>query len=246
MFLNYNQGEEDITADLSKEIVIGVDVQRGQGVSSFDIAHADYKVYRDGEFVGSKRNGGPCNLETITFTPHGNSTHTECLGHISLSPYYVHDCIEDQFQLARLVSLSPNASDGSLDFSSMDWVRLKECSALVIRSLPNDLSKKSRNYSGENAPFISTNDMKRIVECGIKHLIIDLPSVDPEWDGGALAAHHIFWNYPESPRTECSITEFAYIDSTVTDGRYILKLNISPFVSDAAPSRPVLYPIIAR
>lgn len=246
MILNYNQGEKDLAADLSKGIVIGVDVQRGEGVTSFDIAHADYKVYRDGDFVGSKNSGGPCNLETITFTPHGNSTHTECLGHISLTPYFVHDCIEDQFQLAALVSLSPSEDNGSLDFSSLDWDGLKECSALVIRTLPNSSDKKSKNYSGKKAPYISTGDMKRIVEHGIKHLIIDLPSVDPEWDGGALAAHHVFWNYPSNPRTDCSITEFAYIDSTVSDGQFILKLNISPFVSDAAPSRPVLYPIIAR
>tara|TARA_B110000879_G_scaffold208108_1_gene293050 strand:- start:2282 stop:2548 length:267 start_codon:yes stop_codon:yes gene_type:complete len=87
--------------------------------------------------------------------------------------------------------------------------------------------------------------MKNIVAAGISHLIIDLPSVDPEWDGGAMASHYAFWQYPDNPRWDASITEFAFIADDIIDGEYLLKLNISNFESDAAPSRPVLYPIIA-
>ncbi|PCJ67343.1 MAG: metal-dependent hydrolase [Bacteroidetes bacterium] len=234
-------------ADLSKPIEIGIAVQRSESVASFGIAGAIYQDYRDGSFVGNINLGGPCNLETITFTPHGNSTHTECLGHISKEPKFVNDCIQDTYCMSKLWTLSPSytGEHHPLDFSSCDFTELSQCDALIIRSLPNVSSKINQDYSGENAPYIDISDMKKIVAAGIEHLIIDLPSVDPEWDNGELAAHHIFWNYPISPRTSASITEFAFIPNDVVDGSYLLKLNISNFVSDAAPSRPVLYPIIA-
>ncbi len=87
--------------------------------------------------------------------------------------------------------------------------------------------------------------MKMIVAAGVSHLIVDLPSVDPEWDGGAMASHYAYWQYPEDPRMDASITEFVFVRDDIQDGKYLLKLNISNFESDAAPSRPVLYPIIA-
>ena len=62
--------------DLSQGIEIGIPIQRSSGVSSFDIDSAKYQVYKKNGFIGSKNKGGSCNLETITFTPHGNGTHT--------------------------------------------------------------------------------------------------------------------------------------------------------------------------
>jgi kynurenine formamidase len=35
-------------------------------------------------------------------------------------------------------------------------------------------------------------------DLGIKHLLIDLPSVDKEARWWVLAAHHAFWNYPKN------------------------------------------------
>jgi len=78
---------------------------------------------------------------------------------------------------------------------------------------------------------------------GIEHLLLDLPSVDRESDGGALAAHRAFWRYPDAPRMEATITEFIYVPDAVVDGLYYLNLQVAPFENDASPSRPVLYPI---
>jgi hypothetical protein len=41
-----------------------------------------------------------------------------------------------------------------------------------------------------------------------------------------------------------TITEMIYVRDEVADGLYLLNLQIAPFVSDAAPSRPLLYPLI--
>ena len=76
---------------------------------------------------------------------------------------------------------------------------------------------------------------------GVKHLLIDLPSVDKEIDGGALLAHRAFWEYPEKTNLERTITELIYVKNSILDGLYLLNLQISSFENDACPSKPVLY-----
>lgn len=245
MILTFTHSNRSLTADLSKPLDISISVHRDHSISSFGISGAVYKDYVAGDLIGNKALGGPCNLETITFTPHGNSTHTECLGHIANETYFVNDCIHDRFYMAIVWSLSV-AEDGLyLNFDAQNIDALKNLDALIIRTLPNSIQKLNEDYSGKNAPAIRTEDMLKIVAMGINHLIIDLPSVDPEWDNGALASHHVYWDYPHNPRIDASITEFAFIRDDIQDGEYLLKLNVSNFESDAAPSRPVLYPIIA-
>ena len=78
---------------------------------------------------------------------------------------------------------------------------------------------------------------------GVKHLLIDLPSVDKEKDDGALLAHKAFWNIPKAPRLDATITEFIYVPDTIEDGTYLLNLMIAPFHNDATPSKPILYKI---
>ena len=80
-------------------------------------------------------------------------------------------------------------------------------------------------------------------ELGIEHLLIDMPSIDKEVDGGKLEAHHTFWNYPNNPQLQKTITELIYVPNEVQDGTYILNLQIAPFENDASPSKPVLYKV---
>ena len=86
--------------------------------------------------------------------------------------------------------------------------------------------------------------MDMLLSYGIDHLLVDLPSVDREEDGGALAAHKRFWEYPEKKFVKRSITELVYIPDNVPDGLYLLNLLVPAFNLDAAPSRPVLYPLL--
>lgn len=75
-------------------------------------------------------------------------------------------------------------------------------------------------------------------------MLIDTPSVDKEVDGGQLLAHHAFWNIPDQPRLDCSITELIYVPNTVKDGKYLLNLSFASFENDASPSKPVLYELL--
>jgi hypothetical protein len=88
-----------------------------------------------------------------------------------------------------------------------------------------------------------------IREMGIKHLLIDLPSVDKEHDEGKLLAHKAFWNVKNvvnlntDARMNCTITELIFVENKTEDGSYFLNLQIASFVNDASPSKPVLYKV---
>ena len=123
--------------------------------------------------------------------------------------------------------------------------------ALVIRTLPNDRGKLSRRYMEAPAPFFSLEAMRLLRALGVAHLLVDIPSLDRAFDEGKMSAHHIYWDVAAgsheveisnaSPR---SVTEFIFVDDDIADGRYLLDIQIAPFAADAAPSRPVLYPLI--
>ena len=142
-------------------------------------------------------------------------------------------------------NLETGASQGDwvVDEESLEGFDLK-VDALIIRTKPNDHSKVQRQYSGTNFPYLTISAMQRIVDAGVQHLLIDLPSVDREEDGGELAAHHLFWNVPVEPNFQKTITELIYIPNEIADGMYVLNLQVSNFANDAAPSRPMLFDLV--
>jgi hypothetical protein len=72
-------------------------------------------------------------------------------------------------------------------------------------------------------------------------LLLDLPSVDREEDGGKLLAHKAFWDYPKNIDTKKTISEMVFVDNSIVDGLYLLNLQICSFELDVSPSKPVLY-----
>ena len=122
--------------------------------------------------------------------------------------------------------------------------------ALVLRTLPNDTTKKGASYSGQNPAYLTREAMAWVREQGVEHLLVDLPSVDREEDDGELGNHHLFWGLaagetdPEQAEGPWrTITEMIYVPEDVVDGTYLLSLQVPHFILDAAPSRPLLYPI---
>jgi kynurenine formamidase len=120
----------------------------------------------------------------------------------------------------------------------------KKRDAIVIRTLPNTSEKKTYQYSGTNPTYMLEDAAEYLKLKQIKHLLIDLPSVDKEEDGGELLAHNAFWNTTGKLRLDATITEFIYVSNKIKDGCYVLNLQIAPFENDATPSKPVLYKII--
>lgn len=206
--------------------------------------------FTDGTFIGAVDSGASVNFRDVLFNPHAHATHTECLGHITREVHSVNKVLKDFFFHAELISIQPEESlqeDGSIDhIITLDQLRnklTKDTEALIIRTLPNSDDKKVRNYSHSNSAYISVDACAYLLERGISHLLIDLPSVDKENDKGELAFHHAFWEVPHNPNFERTITEMIYVDDNISDGSYILELQMAAFENDAAPSRPLLYQI---
>jgi len=186
------------------------------------------------------------NFNTIQFNPHAHGTHTECLGHISEKFHSVHDVLNRYFFKAKLISLTPKEKneDQIIDREMLKGkLSNREAEAVIIRTLPNSEEKLSKNHSHSNWPFLTGKAAEYLVECGVDHLLIDLPSVDKEKDDGKLSAHHSFWQFPENPRHHATITELIFASDDLPDAYYLLNLNFARFVNDAAPSRPVVYPL---
>ncbi len=98
-----------------------------------------------------------------------------------------------------------------------------------------------RQYSGTNPTYIEPALAHYLADHHIEHLLLDLPSVDREEDGGQLLAHHAFWQYPERTRRTSTITELIFVPDELKDGLYLLNLQITSLELDASPSKPILY-----
>ena len=196
-------------------------------------------------FIGSIAEGGAVNFRDVYFNPHGHGTHTESYGHISREIFPVNEVFSDYFFKASLLSVTPRilANGDRVVFADQleKLLTLGFTEAVVIRTLPNLSEKKSNNYSGTNPCYFDLGVVDLLNQLEVKHFLVDTPSVDREEDAGVLAFHHAFWNYPQQPRKDRTITELVYVDHTISDGEYILELQVANFCNDASPSRPLLY-----
>jgi len=261
MKITLNSREYDLAPPIDISIPLRFD---GPQPNAYGVGPATARACESGTLVGDTRRGGSCNFEQYTFTPHCNGTHTECVGHILDQRIAVRDCLQDALIPARLVSVVPEGTDGhlliarkSLEAAAMSGPRAAAASfsehgdvrALVVRTLPNDESKLTRSYGEMNIPpYFSIDAMQYIVELGVDHLLVDLPSIDRIFDEGKLLNHRTFWNVAEGSfevrpgtKIERTITELIYVPDEVPDGEYLLNLQIAPFMSDCAPSRPILF-----
>ena len=179
-------------------------------------------------------------------------THTECLGHITEEVHSVNRLLPLPVLSCLVLSIRPEKVDSDQQIQIQQlrsaWEALHEDSiaiqALVLRTLPNNEEKRKKQYSHTNPPYLTEESAHWIREQGIEHLLIDLPSVDKEKDGGALKAHRAFWNVPADPRMQATITEFIFVPEEVKDGHYFLDLQVAPIENDASPSRPLLFKIV--
>ena len=237
-----------ITIELSKplDISIPIKAQKGKARAWYIDAPEVWPVKLD-DWVGSVKEGAAVNFNNIYFNPHAHGTHTETLGHISREFHSVHNVFKKYFYLAEVITVAPEKKGEDQIISLKQLKHLlkgKSPEALVIRTMPNLASKKSKKYSNTNWPYLQENAAAYLRDIGVMHLLIDLPSVDKERDNGELLAHRAFWNYPDEPRKNATITEFIYVNNRIKDGSYILNLQVAAMVNDASPSRPVLYKIL--
>lgn len=239
----------------------------GSQPNIYGVDYAEELAVSTETFMGDVSRGGSCNVSRLSIIPHCNGTHTECVGHITAERIAVSDVLIPGLSPACVVSITPSTSDSDTDSSvppigeadriiSAAAVRkaLADCPAgfehaLIVRTLPNDDTKVERHYTGNSAPYFSREAMQVIVDAGVVHLLVDLPSVDRLIDDGAMCAHRTFWEVdetgtnPDTSESVRTITELIYVPEPVPDGPCLLDLQIPELVTDAVPSRPVVYPV---
>ncbi|MGI9245887.1 MAG: cyclase family protein [Steroidobacteraceae bacterium] len=267
--LEFSTGGRRWRADLARPVDLAIALDFGGPQPRFFAASpAGAEPLQAGSFTGSVERGASCNCATYTLAPHCHGTHTECVGHLTRGGATVAALTPVPPMLAVLVTVAPQAlgaaaggshaapTDPVIDAAALEaacrhW-QDAPWAALVVLTLPNDPAKRYRAYPAVPcpAPYFTADAMRWIVARGVTSLVCDLPSLDRADDGGRLEAHRLYWGLPpgsqqsaDALRPRALVTELAYVPEDATDGLYLLDLQVAAFVADAAPSRPVLYPM---
>lgn len=256
------QGDWDMKSPLPCSVVTR---SPGSDVSAWGIPAAEATPFKAGDFVAAVRAGGSINCDVWTVTVHSAGTHTETIRHIQDEGPHIDELHFPPMQSCLVLRVEPVAFKGSRESYLGSWgvedrvitraslSRAEASLAPEIRRAPATALLIATGTIGENddarfderpAPYLTAEAMTWIRNHRrVKHLLVDLPSVDKLWDGGHLCSHKLYWGTDFTPvrwpaRT---ITEFVRVNSIITSGLYGLQMSVAAWHSDAAPSRITLY-----
>jgi len=245
--ITHQQRTWRIALDEPIDLSIPLDAS-ASGPRAWHVGPPSFTPVNDGQRTYAVQDGAAVNFRDVAFNPHGHGTHTESVGHIARIVHPVGNLFQRYWFTAQLVSVLPEerrTPEGPARVITLGQLRglvnEQPPEALVIRTWPNEAEKRTRQWTDTDPPFLEAAACAWLRSIGVKHLLLDLPSVDRERDNGKLAAHHAFWDHPRSTDLGRTITEMIYVPDAVRDGEYLLELQLPHFINDAAPSRPVLY-----
>ena len=99
---------KDYKIDLYQPIDISIPLSNDKNcTSAWYIEPMKLEPVTNGSWIGDVNKGGAVNFRNITFNPHGNGTHTECVGHISKEFVTINKCLKQFMFLAEVVTLLP-------------------------------------------------------------------------------------------------------------------------------------------
>lgn len=270
MKMTLTLASREYEVDMTQPLSVTIDLSfNGPQPNHFGSHIATATPFAADGFIGDTKQGGSCNVADICFVPHCNGTHTESCGHITDEAVAVGQIAPKALVPAVLVSVSPMSSSDCEDeyipkaeaedrlisramlAKALDAYDDSLLKAVLVRTLPNNRSKLSYRYGEDGKPpFFSLDAIRYLNERGVEHLLTDLPSIDKMYDQGLLSNHHEFWHIAHGTHelsqhalVHKTITEMIYAADEISDGPYLLNLQVPAFASDAAPSRPILYPI---
>jgi hypothetical protein len=231
------------------DLALPLDVHGAQP-NAFGAPPANARPYAGEGFTLDTRAGGSCNCEVIEFVPHCNGTHTESVGHLTAERFPLSSVLPEPFLACSVISVEPQGRAIRAETVERAAAGLAPdfLEALVVRTLPNFAGKATRRWEDATTPYFTPEAMGVVRRMGVDHLLVDLPSLDPLSDGGRLAAHRVFWEIapgstevPAGAARLRTVTEMIFVPDHVTDGRYLLTIQVPRLVSDAVPSRPILF-----
>ena len=262
----------ELAVDLARPVGLALELDfAGPQPRHFGAPRASSRPYETPgfDFRGSVERGSSCNCEMITLVPHCNGTHTESSGHLTRERLDAWRVAPAGLVPAVLLSVAteapgaettdppPQPGDRLITRRALEhaWPAALPFAprAVVIRTLPNGEDKRARDYTAQTPPYLSQEAATLLVSRGVLHLVVDVPSIDRAHDEGRLTAHRLFFGLPpgsvrlaEASRAAATITELAFVPDTLSDGAYLLELQVPALGGDAVPSRPLLYVVTQR
>ena len=249
-------GARDVVVDLSRPVSLARELDfQGAQPQHFGAPAATSRPYRAPGFSGSVATGASCNCDVISVIPHCNGTHTEAAGHLSTERLDAARVVPPGLLPALLITVAPVAaaavnetSDPRPQAGDFLITRAGIESAWPAQTPFAAQALVIRSTGAPAVPYLSRDAAQSLVQHGIQHLVVDLPSLDREHDEGRLTAHRIFFGLPagvsslqQVERPGATVTELALIPEEIPDGAYLLELQIPAWRGDAIPSRPLLY-----
>lgn len=220
----------------------------------------------EGQFIGDVKRGGSCNVDTLQYVPHG-ITHLETSAHI-LSPDAGPPTVKDipLENLSGIVYLMDLSHLGTKEGESVPWEVVREklekitlpISMLALKTHASMLPQ-AYDFSGKDFlslapetaggihdyrfPLKPGKDVFNRIDC----LILDLPSIDPESDGGKLLAHRKFFGLPLSgveveDREKRALVELAWF-GRLEEGYYYAEITPPRFETHAVSTGIVFRPL---
>lgn len=221
----------------------------------------------EGQFIGDVTRGGSCNVDTLQYVPHG-ITHMETSAHI-LSPEANPPTVKDipPGNLGGIVYLMDLCHLGTQKGELIPWEAVREklekitlpISMLALKTraslLPQEYDFSGKDFlslAPETAKGIHdyrfpTNPKKKKfnrIDC----LILDLPSIDPESDGGKLLAHRNYFGLPPTgieaeDGEKRALVELAWFGG-LEEGYYYTVITPPRFETHAVTTGIVFRPLV--
>ena len=228
-----------------------------------------------GVFIGDVEQGGSCNVDILHLSPHKlthlqTETHIISEG-TNISDLGLIEGFALVVDLSGWMGLEKDETLDSNGRKSTNSISVAQLQYAVDEAIGQVLSPEQRfnllaiktrlsldredtDYTGrdplhlepEVAQFI--HDYHEIVGNPgrqIQTLILDLPSIDREDDGGLLLAHRNYFGIKDgkSQGEKRSLVEFAYLRGLET-GLYYCQIHPYPIQTNAIIVNPVFYPLI--
>lgn len=209
-----------------------------------------------GSFNGDVTRGASCNCRSVSLIPHCNGTHTESVAHLTREAHDVRDVAPLAALPGLLLDVRPTdaaASGESADPPPRAGDRLVTAASIGAAwhaQIGNDADYSALvlvlRTGPDAAAYLSLEAAQLLVDRGIEHVVLELPSMDRAEDEGRLGAHRRFFGLPpgstalaDARRAQCTITELASIPRGLAPGPCAVQLQLASWTGDAVPSRPV-------
>ena len=272
MFAELSFGGQKVRVALDRGVSLAIAVEFGAaGPRHFGAGAPTARPFAVGNFSGSVASGASANCSTITLTPHCQMTHTESVAHLTREAGDAWRVVPRGPMPAVVVSVVPEPARESSESTDPQpfatdtliskrrlraaWPMTRprmnfEPVAAIIRTLPNDAAKRTRDYGDLVPPYLTRDAVEWLIEKRIEHLVLDVPSLDRTHDEGHMIGHRLFFGLPagstargDAARSRATITELAFIPDEVPDGPCVLSIAVPAIGGDAVPSQPIVYPL---